>query len=304
MDQTLTSHRPSTTAAIHLYLDIETVPSQEPAVKAAIFAKYTVASVDLDAIEPAANLRDPDKVAVDIEKRRAKAVADHAAAVEKARVTIDEEWRKTALDGAVGHLASIAWTFDEAPYADVAFNTECEAFRLPENGKPSIILGPGLVRDGEKALLEDFFDSIEAVLQTIANEARSVAPIIPVIVAHFAGFDIRFIWQRAIILGVRLPTWWPVGFNKYRQDQVIDTMTMWAGSDGRISLDNLCVALGVPGKGDVDGSKVWDLVRSGRIADVTRYNADDIGRLRAVHRRMSGLPDIDFPAAANVEEAA
>ena len=50
---------------------------------------------------------------------------------------------------------------------------------------------------------------------------------------------------------------------------IFDTMTAWAGV------------------GNIDGSKVWDYVRTGRIADVVEYCKGDVERVRAIHRRMT-----------------
>ena len=61
----------------------------------------------------------------------------------------------------------------------------------------------------------------------------------------------------------------------------------WAGVGNRVSLDKLCKALGLPGKGEIDGSKVWDYVRDGRIAEVADYCADDVRKVWAVYRRMT-----------------
>src|SRR5690606_6022815 len=99
---------------------------------------------------------------------------------------------------------------------------------------------------------------------------------VPIVVAHHSDFDIRMIWQRARVLGVTPPVWWPLNYNRYRQDEVYDTMSAWAGPGGRISLDALCTALGVPGKDGMDGSGVWNAVQQGRIADVCTYCNDDV----------------------------
>lgn len=70
-------------------------------------------------------------------------------------------------------------------------------------------------------------------------------------------------------------------------DKVFDTMVVWAGHGNSISLDRLCRALGLPGKGYMDGSKVWAAVRDGRIADVIAYCPEGVRKVRDVHRRMT-----------------
>lgn len=66
-------------------------------------------------------------------------------------------------------------------------------------------------------------------------------------------------------------------------------MSAWVGAGGRIGLDRLCKALGIPGKDDFYGSMVWDAVQRGEISKVAEYCDDDVRRLRAVHRRIRGF---------------
>lgn len=305
--------RRQTETALYLYIDIETIPSQDPAVLEAIRAKHVVPPLDLDAVKADARLTDPAKIEADVEKKRAKAVEDHVAAVAKAEADIEVEWRKTALDASTGHIVCACVALGEGEVEEaVAYDSH--------------ILSPG----AEREMLEDLFAGIEAMLddharaqaetdwdtnlgtmengglrtdhltsgrdvwiKTKTSERRKV----PIIVAHHAGFDIRFVWQRAVILGVTPPSWWPIDARPWDTDRIADTMTMWAGAGNRIGLDRLCRALGLPGKqGGIDGSKVWDLVRAGRIDEVVEYCAHDVRRLRSVHRRMLGLPQLGIDA--------
>ena len=52
-------------------------------------------------------------------------------------------------------------------------------------------------------------------------------------------------------------------------------------------MDRLCKILGIPGKGDMDGSRVWPMVQSGKIAAVADYCRGDVDRTRAIHKRMT-----------------
>lgn len=283
--------------ALYLYIDIETIPSQDPIVLAAIREKHVVAPLDLDALKPDARLTDPTKIEADLEKKRAKAVEDHAAAIAKAAADIDAEWRKTALDAGTGQVASVSAALGEMTVLNIMVDD--------------------LSIEEERGMLTDLFEGFELMLHEHAKQAALTSLAaqrrfdtesihlevqrhrqVPVLVAHHAGFDIRYIWQRAVILGVTPPAWWPIDARPWDTDRVYDTMTAWAGHGNRIGLDRLCKALGLPGKTGVDGSQVWDLVRDGRIEDVVEYCDDDVRRLRSVHRRMIGLPQLEIDAIA------
>ena len=67
-------------------------------------------------------------------------------------------------------------------------------------------------------------------------------------------------------------------------------MQAWAGYKGRISQDNLAKALGIPGKpDDIDGSKVWDFVKAGKVDRVAEYNTYDVATVVEIHRRINFL---------------
>lgn len=176
---------------------------------------------------------------------------------DKKPAAIAEAIARTSFDGAFGRICCVGWAWNDNPAVAT----------LHFSGK-----------EVERETLLTAFDRIqqEAPPRTIA----------PTIVGHYvAGFDIRFIWQRAFVLGVPLPHWFPRDPKPWSRE-VQDTMVMWAGSKGTISLDDLCQTLGVPGKGDVDGSMVADLWKQGEFARITDYCRDDVNRVRAVHRKM------------------
>jgi predicted PolB exonuclease-like 3'-5' exonuclease len=70
------------------------------------------------------------------------------------------------------------------------------------------------------------------------------------------------------------------------------TMQLWAGYGKTVTLDNLCLALGVPSPkdGDLDGSKVFDAWREGKTVRIAEYNLRDAYAVREVYHRMLGLP--------------
>ena len=172
-----------------------------------------------------------------------------------------EAVRKTSLDGGTGRLASICWA--------------CGAGE---------ILGAHTADDGhwsearEIEILQGFFQEATAFGNAVGGA---------VLTGHnVLNFDLRWIWKRAIVLGVAVPDWWPLNARPW-SDTVCDTMTMWEGATGRISQDRLGRILGVGGKGDIDGSMVagmWDAGEHDKILD---YCGDDVRKSRRIWARIT-----------------
>jgi DNA polymerase elongation subunit (family B) len=163
---------------------------------------------------------------------------------------------KTSFDGGFGHVCCIGFALNDGPI---------------DSQTATIV-------DEEKQAIQSVFETVGVMVHD------SYAPI--QIVGHYvAGFDLRFLTQRAIVLGIRLPMWWPKDPKPWSAE-VFDTMTVWAGVKGTISLDNLCIALGLEGKGDIDGSMVAQMFAEGRHTEIAEYCKDDVARVRRVHRKM------------------
>lgn len=182
---------------------------------------------------------------------------------------------KTSLDGGTGRVASIAWAV----------------------GAGEILAGTSAGDDGyheavERQLIAGFFDECQAVFAQYRSQ--------PVLVGHnILGFDLRWLWKRAIVLGIAVPDWWPLHAKSWSQD-VFDTMTAWEGHGGRISQDRLARILGVGEKGDVDGSKIAALWAAGQYETVRLYNADDVETVRRIWGRITQHdgqlePDVQAP---------
>jgi DNA polymerase elongation subunit (family B) len=162
---------------------------------------------------------------------------------------------KTSLDGTYGHICCIGFAIDDEEPLCLSMDDETD----------------------EADILQQFVECIDA---------RSLMGRIPTVVGHnLINFDIRFIWQRAIILGVRMPGWFPRDPKPWGND-TFDTMTAFAGQRGTIGMDRLCQVLGIAGKGDIDGSMVGQLWAEGRHDEIAAYCKADIERTRAIHRRM------------------
>jgi DNA polymerase elongation subunit (family B) len=183
---------------------------------------------------------------------------------EKKPAAVEEAWRKTSFDGASGHICVLGLAFnDEEPLA----------FWVQQ------------WHQRESEMLQNFFNAIDEHIAKIPNQR-------PVFVGHnIIDFDFRFIFQRAVVLGVKPSIHIP--FNARGFDSgVFDTMTRWAGYGNRVKLDKLARALGVGSKGDIDGSKVWDYVRDGKIQEVAEYCKNDIAMTREIYKRMVFMQEV------------
>lgn len=133
-------------------------------------------------------------------------------------------------------------------------------------------------REGEEAVILGTFAMVDHVLEGHSN---------PYVCGHFvSGFDLRFLMHRCIVLGIKMPHWLSSTANAAAWDsKVRDTMFLWAGARGTIGLDELCTILGIEGKGDVDGSMVYQMWLDGKHEEIGRYCDSDVEKVRAVNRK-------------------
>lgn len=171
---------------------------------------------------------------------------------------IDEAWLRTALDGTYGQVAAIGYAI--------------------EDGETIVLTAHDLSPRAEFELLDEFFGAM-SLAGSVSHGTR------PALVGHnLIGFDLPFLWRRAVIRSVRPPLWWP-RTPKPWSDHVADTMLMWAGDRGTIGMDRLARALGMAGKSG-NGADVWPMVQAGRMDEVAAYCADDVRLTRAIHLRL------------------
>lgn len=161
---------------------------------------------------------------------------------------------KTSFSGAWGSICCIGW----------AWNSET----------PVSILNRG----DEAKFLDEAFTSISG---------RAPQYGATTVVGHnVVSFDLRFIWQRCFVLGVKAPSWLPLDPKPWGRE-VADTMSIFSGVRDKISLDNLCRAMGLPGKGDgMTGADVAAAWERGEYDEIAAYCRADVERVRAVHQRM------------------
>jgi len=182
---------------------------------------------------------------------------------ENLEIEFDKKYRQTALDGLHGEIFSIAWALeDEIPQV---------LFRLKG--------------ESEKELLEAFFQDL---LVKKDNFGQRIA--ITQWVGHYiTGFDLRFIWQRCVINKVKPSLDIPFDAKPW-DDKVFDTKIAWSGSSqysGKSSLNAICEGFGYTGKGDINGSNVYDYWLKGDYKLIAEYNKDDVIKTRMIYNRMN-----------------
>lgn len=183
---------------------------------------------------------------------------------EKAPKAAEDAWRKTALDGAFGEVICAAWALDDGPVQSVHRDIE----------------------ESERDLLSDFLAQIH--YQTSQKREAMLICVNATWIGHYiTGFDLRFLWQRCVVNKLKPAIDIPYKAKPW-DDNVFDTLIEWRGSGSGVGkLDSICQALGIPGKGDMDGSQVWDYVKDGRINEVVEYCKHDVEMVRNVYKAMT-----------------
>lgn len=161
---------------------------------------------------------------------------------------------KTSFDPAYGHICTISWAIDDDE------PTTAHAYEV----------------DQERDVLAAFMGSLDKFSRLT-------------FVGHNVGaFDMRFLLCRSVVLGVKVPPSFPKDPKPWDKT-VFDTMLAWAGTRGTISMDRLCEALGIPGKGDFDGSMVAEAWANGEHEKIAEYCADDVLRTREIWKRFNNV---------------
>jgi hypothetical protein len=178
---------------------------------------------------------------------------------ENADAATDEAIAKTSFDPAAGHIVCIGWA-------------------IGYGAAQTASMGASL--DNEASVIDEFFESL-----------RQDVPFgMACFVGHYiSGFDLRFIINRAIVLGVRIPNIIPRDIKPWSQN-IFDTMVAWTGPKGSISQDRLAEALGIDGnKSDFDGSQVADAWARGEHERIAKYCQGDVETVREIHRKFEAV---------------
>ena len=167
---------------------------------------------------------------------------------EALKTDFDTYLRNTSFSGEFGRIFCIGYALDNEPASALAGD--------------------------EKEMLQQFWE--------LAKDAN-------LFIGHnVMEFDLRFIYKRSIINGVKPSR--DLNFARYRSEPIFDTMKEWEkwGAQGA-SLHRLSIALGIasPKEEGIDGSKVYDYYLEGRGDEIVEYCKRDVDATRKVYKKMT-----------------
>lgn len=230
-------------------IDIETIPTQDEAVKSALLEDVEVKCPFTTKADIGKDLGLDDKTikftgADDLKQRW---IAEKGEQAKQGQGK--EKWLKTALDGSYGEIVSIAWCVDDDHVYCVSRHKQKD----------------------ELDLLDMFWCELQLTLERKP----------PIFVAHNKAFDLPFLWKRSVINEVKIP----IRFDPWSREHYC-TMEMWAGYRNFIGLDRLANILGHEGKTG-EGCQVFDWWLAGEYEKIAEYNKADVELTRKIFNRMS-----------------
>jgi len=175
---------------------------------------------------------------------------------EKGADVIAKEIAATALDGAYGELTTIGWAIDDGPI---------------------------------NIAIRDIFDDERLLFNRLGAElGKAIKPQdYPLtFIGHNLDFDLRFIWKRAIILGIRMPEAIPRRW-KLWEPSIFDIQFEWTGQPREyIKQTKIAKLLGIKVTDEIDGKQCPQLWRDGLVGEVAAHCSQDIRVCREIHQRM------------------
>ncbi len=136
----------------------------------------------------------------------------------------------------------------------------------------------------ESGIIQLFYDCIEEYTPQIISWNGS-------------GFDLPVLNYRGLIHGINARRYWELGeddkdfkWNSYisryhmRHLDLMDVMAIYS-SRANAPLDDLAKLCGFPGKLGMDGSKVWDAYKAGKLNDIRDYCETDVANTHLVYLR-------------------
>lgn len=210
-----------------LVIDIETWPETD-----AVLAKFADPTPERVPFDPATvkvgNLKDAEKIAAKVEECRIAHEAEQDEKCDPSRALAKVK-EKACLKGHLGRLYAFG-------ARDDGFIREISQVPDPTPDQERVLLGR---------------------LLTIMGDHLNSSPNAKIAGWNTEGFDIPFIVQRAILLGLTVP--FTVRTPIYYNDWSIDLMTRWSMGRDYVGLGTVAKALDLGGKQDLSGKLPWEV---------------------------------------------
>jgi len=236
---------------MNLFIDVETIPTQDPRKESEIRGRFVHAR---DTTHAPKSYKSEN--AID---------GWHAAKEAEAAPKGEEAYRKTALDGSLGEIVTI-----------------CAALG---GGQVETFSRDG---DGEAEMLNRYWDWLRKALRR--HEIYGDGNLLDYpfrVIGHSAPFDIRFLWQRSKILrAINVPSAWPIN-ERFNGEKIFDTMQAWVGWGNYIKLGKLADILGLESDDTITGVDVWDCYQRGEIWKINHHCAEDVRLARDIFHIIS-----------------
>lgn len=133
----------------------------------------------------------------------------------------------------------------------------------------------------ESEMINRFYDELN-----VLNRNRSM---ITVVGHNVVAFDLKYLRKRSIINRIKPSPYLPF-LAKSSDKHIQDIMLLWDDDQqNKISLDKLCRYLGIASpKSEMNGSKVWQAYKDGRIEEIADYCRRNIEDTYECYVRMTG----------------
>lgn len=206
--------------------------------------------LDLETI-PAGPPIDPMSLKAPGNFKKAESIAEWYA--NEAPALAEQKWRDGGLDSMKGDILCIGWINNEST---------------------------GVICEGNEY---DTLWRFNDLVATVMNDYK----VLPKFVGwNINAFDIPWIWRKAVKYGIRFLRE-SINRDRYKGNS-IDLMQVWASDfkDYR-KMSDVAAYLGIEDRSNgIDGSKVYDLYKEGRIEEIKAYCMGDVETVRDIYKRI------------------
>jgi len=161
---------------------------------------------------------------------------------------------KTALDGTWGRIACIGWAIDNGPIMVTQFGTEADT-------------------------LDCWATDLQEYVRRVNGDDPRWYTRLNWIGHNLINFDLRFLWQRSRVLGIKLD--FPLPVERFPKN-VYDTMVEWCGYGKYVKQTDLELAFGIVRDDKITGAEV----STASPLEIAQHCQEDVRCLREIYCRM------------------